>query len=99
MTPEQAIQIFTDRKRAYQLVFGTEAGKAVLLDLGPFCRAKETCVVPGDRDRTAVLEGRREVFLFINDFLELSVEELIAKFTRPDPKGAISHDDRSDPYA
>ncbi len=96
MTPEQALLAFTDCKRAYQLTFGTPAGKAVINDLVPFCRGKETCVVPGDRDKTYVLEGRREVLLRIQDYLELSAEELVRRYTRP-AEGAISHA-RPDPY-
>lgn len=83
MTPEEAILIFTDSKRAYQVAFNSEAGKAVLADLAPFCRAEETCVVPGDRDRTYVLEGRREVYLRIRAYLDLSPEQLVERFTRP----------------
>lgn len=85
-----------DRQRAFMLAFNTDAGKAVLADLATFCRANETCVVPGDRDRTWVLEGRREVWLRIRDHLDTHTDELIQKFTRP-AKGAISHDDRTDP--
>ncbi len=83
MTPEQALEIFTDCKRAYQLAFNTPGGEAVLADLTPFCRAKETCVVPGDRDRTYVLEGRREVFLRIRDYLDLTPEQLVERYTKP----------------
>jgi len=83
MNPEQALAIFTDCKRAYQLVFNTPAGEAVLLDLTPFCRAKETCVIPGDRDKTYVLEGRREVFLRIRDYLDLTPEQLVERYTTP----------------
>jgi hypothetical protein len=93
---EKAKEVLADRQRAYMLVFGTEAGKAVLADLAVFCRANETCVVPGDRDRTYVLEGRREVFLRIRDHLDSTVEQLLEKFTRP-AQGAISHDDRTEP--
>jgi hypothetical protein len=87
VTPDQAKTIFADRQRAYLLAFNTEAGKAVLMDLSTFCRARETCVVPGDRDRTYVLEGRREVYLRIRDHLDLTVEELVEKYTTP-AKGA-----------
>jgi hypothetical protein len=80
---EEAIQIWTDCKRAYQLAFNTPAGEAVLIDLMPFCRARETCVVPGDRDRTYVLEGRREVYLRIRDYLDLTPEQLVDKYTTP----------------
>jgi hypothetical protein len=83
LTPEKAIEVFTDCKRAYQLAFNTPAGQAVLLDLMPFCRARETCVVPGDRDRTYVLEGRREVYLRIRDYLDLTPEQLVEKYTTP----------------
>lgn len=91
MTPEDWLPIFTDRKRAYQLAFGHPAGATVLADLGVFCRGRETCVVPGDRDKTFVLEGRRETLLRIQDHLELSPEELVKRYTRP-AQGATSHD-------
>jgi hypothetical protein len=94
-TREQLLVIFTDCKRAYQAVFASEAGKAVMIDMAPFCRARETCVIPGDRDRTYVLEGRREVYLRIQDYLDLSPEQLVEKYTRP-AKGAISHDRTDD---
>jgi hypothetical protein len=95
VTPEQALLIFTDRKRAYQMLLSdmeSAAVKAVLDDLATFCRANETCVIPGDRDRTYVLEGRREVYLRIRDHLELSPEQLLERYTRP-AKGAQGHDD------
>lgn len=95
---EKAKEIFGDRQRAYLRAFKmTEAaGDAVLADLATFCRADESCVVPGDRDRTYVLEGRREVYLRIQDHLRLTTEQLVQKYTRP-AKGAISHDDPTDP--
>jgi hypothetical protein len=86
-------EILADRQRAYMLLFKTPAGEAILADLAVFCRANETCVVPGDRDRTYVLEGRREVYLRIRDHLDLAIDQLAAKYTRP-AQGAISHDDQ-----
>jgi len=86
MTPDEALLFFTERQRAYQLTFGTPAGKTVLADLAPFCRANETCVVPGDRDKTFVLEGRRETYLRIQQYLELRPEQLIEIFTKPGPQ-------------
>ncbi len=86
MTRDEALVVFTDCKRAYQLVFNTPAGEAVLADLSPFCRARETCVVPGDRDRTWVLEGRRETYLRIRDYLDLTPEQLVDKFTKTIPQ-------------
>lgn len=65
-------------KRDFQLCFKTPAGEKVLADLARFCRAKESCVVPGDRDKTFVLEGRREAYLRIEQYLDLAVEDLLA---------------------
>lgn len=65
-----------ERKRTYQLCFGTPAGQAVLMDLAPFCRAAESCGVPGDRDRTFTLLGRNEVWLRIQNHLNLTPEML-----------------------
>lgn len=95
------VEVLGDRQRAYLLAFNREeaAGAAVLADLAIFCRADETCVVPGDRDRTYVLEGRREVYLRIQDHLRLTTEALVQKYTRP-AKGAHGHDDdQRDPPA
>jgi hypothetical protein len=85
VTPEEALAIFTDRKRAYVMVFAhdTPAHRAVMDDLTVFCRGKETCVVPGDRDKTFVLEGRREALLRIQDHLDLTPEQLLERYTRP----------------
>lgn len=68
------------RRRNYQLAFGSPAGREVLVDLARFCRANETCVIPNDRDKTLVLEGRREVFLRIQQHLNLTSEQLFDLF-------------------
>lgn len=93
MTPEKLKEILADRQRAYLLAFKTVAGEAVLADLATFCRANETCVIPGSRDLTYVLEGRREVYLRIRAHLDSTIEQLVDHFTRP-AIGAISHDDQ-----
>jgi hypothetical protein len=95
MTPEQALPIFTDCQRAFQLTFGTEAGKTVLADLAKICRANENAAVPGDHDRTWALIGRREIYLYIRDFIDLTPEQLVERYTRP-AKGAHGHD-QNDP--
>jgi len=69
---------FRRRKNDYELAFGSPAGQQVLADLARFCRAHETCAVPGDRDRTLLLEGRREVFLYIQQNSKLSEQQLLA---------------------
>lgn len=67
------------RKRAYQLALSTPAGNEVLIDLAKFCRAAETCYHDDPR-KHAVLEGRREVWLRIQDHLNLSSEQLYALY-------------------
>lgn len=64
-------------KRDFQLTFKSPSGERVLADLAPFCRETESCVVPGDRDMTMVLEGRREVMLRIRQYLDLPIEQLL----------------------
>lgn len=80
MTSED-IQNFTERKRAFQTVFNTPPGIAVLDYLKPFCRARDTTVVQGEV--SPVFEGRRQVYLLIQDYLDLTPEDLIKRYTRP----------------
>ena len=75
------IRYLHDRKRAYQLAFGSPAGQEVLADLAKFCRANETCF-NADPRMHAVAEGRREVWLRIRDHLELTPEQLLYKYSR-----------------
>lgn len=71
-------QFLGERRKAYQLTFNdlSPAHKVVLTDLAFFCRANESCVVPGDRDKTLMLEGRREVWLRIQQHLQFSTDQL-----------------------
>lgn len=73
----RTLDFLRGRKRAYQLALKSPAGNEVLIDLARFCRANETCIVTGDRESTLVLEGRREVWLRIQQHLNLSSEELM----------------------
>lgn len=72
-----AIDFLRGRKRDYQLVFKLEdpAGARVLEDLARFCRANETCF-HSDPRLHAVAEGRREVWLRIQQHLNLNSEQL-----------------------
>lgn len=83
MGTSETLQFLSTRKRCYQLTFQKDqpANMSVLEDLARFCRANETCVVPNDRDRSLVLEGRREVWLRIQQHLQLSPEILFALYT------------------
>ena len=74
----KALDLFRQKKRAFQLTFGSPHGQEVLKLLSVFCRAEDNAAIPGDHDRTWLLIGRREVFLMIQRQLNLSSEELFA---------------------
>lgn len=74
---------FKRRKTDYQLAFTSPAGQRVQADLARFCRASESCVVPGNHDASLILEGRREVWLRIQNHLHLSPSELVRLFAAP----------------
>ena len=63
------------RRTAYRLVFSTREGQTVLRDLAQFCRAHESAYDPDPRTH-ALLEGRREVWLRIQNNLQLDDEQL-----------------------
>ena len=81
ITEAQAADLFHDTdqlKTAYQITFSGEGGVAVLADLGRFCRAEEPCWSEDQRHH-ARLEGRREVWLRIQNELKMPVEELLQR--------------------
>lgn len=82
---DDAKALLQQRQRAYQLTFNPEGReqKQVLEDLAQFCRANETAFHPDPRMH-AVLEGRREVWLRIQKYLNLSPEQLWDLTTRKD---------------
>lgn len=73
--------LLLDRKRAYLQTFEKDSipVEEVLKDLERFCRAHTSTFNPDQRVH-ALLEGRREVYLRIKDFLELDLEELLIKY-------------------
>lgn len=72
------------RKRAYQRTFGGPEDVFVLADLARFCRASDTCF-HSDARLHAVLEGRREVWLRIQNHLMLSPEKLLEIYDKGRP--------------
>ena len=78
----RAVRGLEEVKRSFNVCFGGPAGQAVLIYLADFCRAAESCVAIGskggpiDMNRTMILEGRREVFLEMQKFLNLTPEHL-----------------------
>lgn len=66
-----------DKKLAYTFTFqkADRANSAVLRDLAIFCRADKSTFNKDSRAH-AVLEGRREVWLRIQNYLQLNPDEL-----------------------
>ena len=73
------VNFLRSRKVNYQLVFKSPAGEAVLVDLAKFCRAGASTFDPDPRIH-AVLEGRREVWLRIQNHLNLTPDQLYKVF-------------------
>jgi hypothetical protein len=79
MTPAELIEATRNflfrRQTAYRATFHSATGEEVLADLSRFCRAgKSTFSV--DPSIAARLDGRREVWLRIQDHLQLTQEQL-----------------------
>lgn len=80
---DTAKQLLAARRTAYVRTFSAPAAEAVLADLYRFCRMGESCFHP-DARMHAVAEGRREVGLRIQRFLNLSDDELWQRYGRPE---------------
>lgn len=76
------------RKNAYKFTFSltNPAARMVLEDLTKFCRGAESAAVPGDHDRTMMLLGRQEVFLRIQQHLNLTPEQLFTLYGGKEPQ-------------
>lgn len=89
--PEAAIrkakEYLMRRRLAYVRTFSGSYAKVVLADLATFCRAQSS-THHADSRVAALLEGRREVWLRIQEHLQLSEDELWA-LRRPDLKAGI----------
>jgi hypothetical protein len=68
-------QALLGQRYAYQKTFDGPHAQAVLKDLARFCRAHES-TFDADPRVHAGLEGRREVWLRIEEYLKLSPEQL-----------------------
>jgi hypothetical protein len=69
-----------ERSKAYQSVFAGEFAKSVMADLERFCHANATTHVEGDSHGTAQLEGRRQVWLRIQGYRNLTgarIDEMV----------------------
>lgn len=64
------------RAKNYQHTFNGPAGKAVLADLKKFCHAITPTADINNTNATYIAEGRREVWLRIQAYLNLSDEDV-----------------------
>ena len=73
------------RKHSYQVILGRDTAehRAVLADLAKFCRAFADCTVPGDHDSTLLALGRHQVWLRIQEHLNIPAEELYKRYGGP----------------
>ena len=74
------------RRYQYQLCFRSPPGEEVLKDLARFCRAHKS-TFHEDARLHAMAEGRREVWLRIQNHLKLSPDDLWALYSGL-PKGS-----------
>lgn len=79
---EQARELLQSRMYAYRRVFDGASPfdlAVVLEDLRRFCRGNETTFDPDARVH-ALLTGRQETFLRIEDYRTLSLDQLVEKY-------------------
>lgn len=69
-------EFLAERQHAYRVTFKGPLAEQVLADLAKFCRAEQSCFHEDPRIH-AMLEGRREVWLRIQEHLKLDAEELL----------------------
>ncbi len=77
MSPEEAHAQNEGLQRAYHMVFGSPDGRLVLADLVAFCFGRKSAFHQDERVH-AFNEGKREVLLRIQEFTNLSLEEIYA---------------------
>lgn len=78
------VERYNRLSQAYLKIFDPKAPytNVILDDLAEFCRANES-TFHLDARAHALLEGRREVWLHIREYLTMNADELIAKKTKP----------------
>jgi hypothetical protein len=86
----ETLDYLRERKAAYQIAFTGPHGERVMVDLRMFCSAEKTCFHADPRIH-ARLEGRRDVFLRIQEHLNYGLEDLAALY------GAVSATTDGDP--
>ena len=72
---DKARQFLGARQYNYQKTFRSPTGEVVLRDLAVFCFADMT-TFNGDRDKALLAEGRRQVWLRLQNHLQMTPAEL-----------------------
>ena len=75
----KTLDFLRGRSQSYKLTFGNPTGNRVLADLAKFCRANDT-TFHADPRIAANLDGRREVWLRIQNHLRLNPEQLMSLY-------------------
>lgn len=75
-----AIEFWRKKGAAYRTTFGAPFAGPVLRDLADFCHAFKTTESPDNERLSALREGRRQVFLRITHFMNLTPEQLSALY-------------------
>ena len=78
--PETPADFIRRRKQVYHEFFESPGGQVLLEDLMRFCRAHESTFHPNERI-SANMDGRREVWLRIQQHLQLDVSTLLTLYT------------------
>lgn len=84
MPRSRAQEFVADRQTAYRQVFSGPYGETVLEDLAKFCRAHESTFHENPH-AMAFQEGRREVWLRIQEHINLDAEKLWQLFGAAGP--------------
>ena len=82
MTEKELNDYYHERVIAFGRILQGPYADVVLNDLAEFCRAGKSTFHPDARVH-ALLEGRREVFLRIKDFLTLPAADIVKKYAKP----------------
>lgn len=76
LTPEE-IDAIRKTKSHYHSCFSAPGGAFVLQDLANFCKAADTTQVFGDPYHSMINEGRRQVWLHIQDLFSLPADKIV----------------------
>jgi hypothetical protein len=80
---DKTLAELAELQQAYNICLGAGVATGMVLeDLAQFCRANQSCFDPDPRIH-AVLEGRREVWLRIQEYRTAKTEDILVKLNGP----------------